>query len=202
MFVAFVNAQCESAATFVPLFPPLNLVLITPGAVSPRIRILFSGLQPPNGWENCPPSVRLSVQSCSSQSPLDQPKPGSRGSTQCTGETATGGKVSYRKSEGSRTMQGLFQEHLPTFAGELSITPYDSLFLMRNIFRVLGECGSRSSVCSLVRVLESDCLALLHTQNSFKHLAQCSQLQEVSTFHDSKPLNCNLVQKMLLYVLK
>ena len=77
-----------------------------------------------------------------------------------------------------------------------------SFFLMKNIFRVLGECGSRSSLCSLVRVLESDCLALLHTENSFKHLAQCSQLQEVSTFHDSKPLNCDLVQKMLLYVLK
>ena len=73
---------------------------------------------------------------------------------------------------------------------------------MMSIYRVLGECGSRSSVCSLVRVLESDCLALLHTQNSFKHLAQCSQLQEVSTFHDSKPLNCNLVQKMLLHVSK
>ena len=31
-------------------------------------------------------------------------------------------------------------------------------------------------------VLESDCLALIHTQTSLKHLAQCSQLQEVTSF--------------------
>merc|ERR1719370_1581371 len=48
-----------------------------------------------------------------------------------------------------------------------------------DLCRVLGEGGSRSSLCSLVRVLESDCLALLHTSNSLKHLAQCSQLQEL-----------------------
>jgi len=101
--------------------PPRNFPRLCPtpdpSRPLPRSTGCCQGLQPPNGWENCPPSVRLSVQSCSSQSPLDQPKPGSRGSTQCTGETATGGKVSYRKSEESRTTQGLFQEHLPTFAG-------------------------------------------------------------------------------------
>ena len=35
-------------------------------------------------------------------------------------------------------------------------------------------------MCSVVRILESDCLALLHTSTSLKHLAQCSQLQEVN----------------------
>ena len=42
-------------------------------------------------------------------------------------------------------------------------------------------------MCSLVRALESDCLALLHTENSFKHLAQCSQLKEVSTYGLESP---------------
>ena len=46
----------------------------------------------------------------------------------------------------------------------------------------MGEGSNRSSLCSLVRVLESDCLALIHTQTSLKHLAQCSQLQEVTSF--------------------
>ena len=47
---------------------------------------------------------------------------------------------------------------------------------------MLGEGCNRSTLCSLVRVLESDCLALLHTQTSLRHLAQCSQLQEVTVF--------------------
>ena len=48
--------------------------------------------------------------------------------------------------------------------------------------RVLRESNSQSSLCSVVHVLESDCLALLHTQTSLRHLAQCSQLQEVTVF--------------------
>ena len=66
-------------------------------------------------------------------------------------------------------------------------------------FRVLGEGGSRSSLCSLVRVLESDCLALLHTQTSLKHLAHCSQLQEVTTFswsHLFQSPVCNFLSQL------
>ena len=85
-------------------------------------------------------------------------------------------------------MPGLSPGHLPTSAGHscLALLQENILSFWQSIhnklFRVLGEGGSRSSLCSLVRVLESDCLALLHTQTSLRHLAQCSQLQEVTAF--------------------
>ena len=103
----------------------------------------------------------------------------------------------------SKTWPELPQQHLQPSVGLTHfLLKQSSTHCTASVHRMLRDGDSRSSLCSLVRVLELDCLALLHTQTSFKHLAQCSQLQEVSTFHDSKPLNCNLVQKMLLYVLK
>ena len=97
-------------------------------------------------------------------------------------------RISYKRFAGSKTMPGSSPGHLPTSAGHSCLALLqENIFSLwqsihKKLFRVLGEGGSRSSLCSLVRVLESDCLALLHTQTSLRHLAQCSQLQEVTFF--------------------